>query len=395
MASKEQKRESFKKALLHATRALSSHADADIAFGGEHATVQQKSARIPLPARQLDRKAASIARGEGDAAALRLAHHNAQAHALNAPKGAKARAVFTALEYARCEAIGAAAMKGVGDNLDASLEKQITDKGYDRLGTNEAPPIGEIAALLLRERITGRPSPTSAAKILEPHRAEIETAAGDALDKLAGTPDLFDQDAFAQLARALIDDLNLDDDDRGDQEKEEDDHEEDSDDKNEDQQQDDESAEDQSAEDYGDADSDDSEPEHADQDLDDNFDDEGASENANATALQPDFNGDTGADYDVYTTEFDEIADALDFCDAEELARLRRSLDRQVENFHSVVARLATKLQRKLLAQQNRSWSFDLDEGVWMRPVWHALWLIRCNRFRLKWNANMSSAIRS
>ena len=140
MTPKEKIREDFKRALLHTTRALSAQHDVEVAYGGEHASVAGKSARIPLPARALDRKSAAIARGEGDAAALRLAHHDAAAHERLVPAGAEARAVFEALENARCEAIGARALKGVGDNLAASLEQIIADKGYDRLSANDTAP---------------------------------------------------------------------------------------------------------------------------------------------------------------------------------------------------------------------------------------------------------------
>ena len=218
MTPKEQIREAFKRALLQTTRALSAQHDVEVGFGGEHASVQGKQARIPLPARQLDPETAAIARGEGDAAALRLAHHDAAAHQALAPRGAEARAIFAALENARCEAIGAKALKGVGDNLAASLNKVIGDKGYDRLSAKDAAPIGDVAALLLRERLTGRASPPAAAAILDAWRNEIEDRAGAALDRLAATADLDDQSAFAALARDFIRDLDLDDDDQGDQE---------------------------------------------------------------------------------------------------------------------------------------------------------------------------------
>ena len=71
-----------------------------------------------------------------------------------------------------------------------------------------------------------------------------------------------------------------------------------------------------------------------------------------------------GPDYKAYTTKFDEVVDADELCDPEELQRLRDYLDKQLQNLHSVVARLANRLQRRLMAQQNRSWEFDLEEGV-------------------------------
>lgn len=367
MHDKEQIREGFKRALLHTTRALSAQRDIEVAFGGEHAAVQGKSARIPLPARVLDPASAAIARGESDAAALRLAHHDSEAHAHFAPKGAEARAVFTALENARCEAIGAMALKGVGDNLAASLEKVISDKGYDRQAVTDAMPMADAAALLLRERLTGRAPPASAKGIIDAWRTELETKAGASLEALADAAALDDQAAFAKLARNFIRDLDLDDEDRGDEQSDDQQRGEDSKDDSEDDNNngDDETGSDEMPDDPGSGEADASDSEMSEQDMETSIEeDDGATENAKISSLKTQFQGDTGAAYNAYTTEFDEIADAVELCDPEELQRLRRSLDRQLENLHAVVARLANKLQRKLMAQQNRSWMFDLDEGV-------------------------------
>jgi cobaltochelatase CobT len=366
MKDKEQIREAFKRALLHTTRALSAQPDVEVAFGGEHAQVQGKSARIPLPARVIDKASAAIARGESDAAALRLAHHDSAAHARLAPKGAEARAVFSALENARCEAIGALALKGVGDNLAASLEKIILDKGYDRQSVTDAMPMADVAALLLRERLTSRAAPASASGIMKTWRADLEARAGASLDALAGAASLDDQAAFAALARKFIRDLDLDDDDRGNEDSDDEQRGEDEPDESDDSDSgDDETGADEMPDDPGSGESETSNGDMSDQDMETEMsEDDGAAENAKVSSLRTQFQGDSGAPYRAYTTEFDEVADAVDLCDPEELLRLRRSLDRQLENLHAVVARLANKLQRKLMAQQNRSWMFDLDEGV-------------------------------
>ncbi len=367
MMTKQQQREAFKRALLQTTRALSAQREAEVAFGGDHAHVQGNTARIPLPARTIDAQTAQVARGEGDAAALRLAHHDAHAHARLAPVGAEARAVFAALENARCEAIGARALKGVGDNLAAALDKTIADKGYDRLGSKDAAALADAAALLLRERLTGRAAPPAAASIMDAWRDDLEARASASLDALADACDLDDQAAFARLARDFIRDLDLDDadqgEDRSDEQSEGQEDDENEDDRND--AEDENDAENETPEDPGPGDSAEGEADLSEQDLDSALEeDDGASENARISSLRTRFEGDTGAPYKAYTTAFDEIADAADLCDAEELQRLRRTLDRQLENLHAVVSRLANKLQRKLMAQQNRSWAFDLDEGV-------------------------------
>jgi cobaltochelatase CobT len=365
MTPKEKLREDFKRALVQTTRALSAQQDVEVAFGGERAHVQGKRARIPLPARVLDPETAAVARGEADAAALRLAHHDDRAHARLAPKGAEAQALFAAIENARCEAIGARVMKGVGDNLSAALEKSLADRGYDKASAAEPPPLAEAAALLVRERLTGAPLQPAAGRVAEFWRADVEARASASLDAIARAADLSDQAAFARLARSLIRDLELDDEGgeegaegtQGGEESEE-------------PQQtssDDEDGTTELPED-GLSDSEeaaDGDVDDASQEIDESADDaDGAAENARISSIRARFEGDSGEKYRAYTTAFDEIADAAELCDAEELSRLRRTLDRQLENFHTVVARLANKLQRKLLAQQKRSWDFDLDEGV-------------------------------
>ncbi|MEM9494524.1 MAG: cobaltochelatase subunit CobT [Pseudomonadota bacterium] len=366
MTPAEKLREAFKRALIHTTRALSAQPEVDVAFGGEHASVQGRAAKIPLPARVLDKGAAAIARGEGDAAALRLAHHDPAAHTDMAPRGAEAQAVFAALENARCEAIGATALKGVGDNLSAALEKTISEKAYTPLTAKDASAMADAAALLLRERVTGRRPPRSADTIMEEWRGALEERAGESLDALAASADLADQRGFAELARAFIRDLDLDDDERGDQpEQNEDDADEEDQDAENEAEDGEDDAPDQLPDDIGDSgETPEGDADISDQDIQDAADDDGESENARISSIRMQMEGDSGDAYKAFTTAFDEIIDAAELCDAEELARLRRSLDRQLENLHAIVARLANKLQRKLMAQQNRSWTFDLDEGV-------------------------------
>ncbi len=367
MTPKEKAREDFKRALIQTTRALASLPEVEVAFGGEHANVSGRQAKIPLPARVLDREAAMIARGEADSAALRLAHHDGRRFSKNLPRGADAQAVYRALENARIEAIGAQALKGVGDNLAAALDKSYLDRRLDRLDAQETAPIADIASLLLRQRLTGRDHPPAAKAMMAAHSGEIEALAGASLDRLAQTNDLHDQEAFARLARNVIRDLNLDEeggDEQGD-EQTKGDEEENAKENDSSENEDDgvaEAAEDQTGDE---SEGPDSESDVSEQDFEQAEDDaDGAVENAKISSIRAKFEGDSGARYRAYTTEFDETADAAELCDAEELQRLRRTLDRQLENLHAVVSRLANKLQRRLMAQQNRSWIFDLDEGV-------------------------------
>ncbi|MGF1544741.1 MAG: cobaltochelatase subunit CobT [Parvularculaceae bacterium] len=369
MTPKEKAREDFKRALIQTTRALSARDGVEVAFGGDQAAVTGDSAKIPLPARVLDADAAQIARGESDGAALRLAHHDARAHLARAPAGPDAQAVFDALEHARVEAIGARALKGVGDNLGAALNKRIAERGLDRLDQSAARPVAEVAALLLRERLTGRAPPPAAAEMMAACTQDVEDLAARALDALAACAELDDQAAFADLARAVIRDLNLEDDEDGDEKSDDGENPDDAADPDDDQTPDtDDKGETDAPEDLApdggdDADDDAEISEQEVSDANDEADADGAVENAKISSIRSSAEGDSHARYTAYTMEFDETASASELCDAEELVRLRRSLDRQLENLHNVVARLANKLQRKLLAQQTRRWAFALAEG--------------------------------
>jgi len=73
---------------------------------------------------------------------------------------------------------------------------------------------------------------------------------------------------------------------------------------------------------------------------------------------------DVHAGYRAFTRAFDEEIEADQLCDQDELTRLRQQLDQQLQHLHGVVAKLANRLQRRLLAQQQRAWDFDLEEGT-------------------------------
>ncbi|GGD06635.1 cobaltochelatase subunit CobT [Aquisalinus flavus] len=363
--------EAFKRALIHTTRALSSQEEVDVSFGGDASSVVGKKARIPLPPRKLSREAAAIARGQADIAALRLAHHDSMTHMQMEPPTGESRAMFKALEEARVEAVGSNALRGVGDNIDAVLEKTCHDKGYARMEDRQDVPLSDIAGLIARERMTGRAVPKSAATLVDMWREEIEAKAGRSLDLLKDASVLHDQSSFAHLARSIIRDLvpgeDLGDEEETDDESDapdEDEQDEPDDDDDQDEDDDDTGSDtpDESVPDFGegmDGESDEESPEEQESQLDQMSADE-----MQGAAARPVFEGDTSANYKVYTREFDEIAEAVDLCDPEELTRLRRLLDQQLENLHTVVSKLANRLQRKLMAQQNRAWQFDLDEGI-------------------------------
>ena len=363
--------EPFKRALAHAARSLAEAPDLEIVYSGEAPSLVGRRATLPHPPRDLNGREAARIRGIADRFALRLAHHDEAGHARARPADAAAGAVFEALEQARLEAIGAQALGGVRGNLAAVLESEIERKGLARMEDRAKAPLADVLALIARERMTGEPPPPGARGVVGMLSAEIEDKAGRELDRLAQAMD--DQGAFAKLAKAIISDLGMGDDASTDR----------SDEPGEDEPQAD-SEPDQG--DEGDepqpSQSDAAEPEQSEQSDTESRSPEDASDTDSgeeteaaddapqmddaARRSRPDAPpaGPAEPSYKVFSSLADEVIAADELCDPEELTRLRAYLDQQLAAFSSVVARLANRLQRRLMAKQNRAWSFDLEEGV-------------------------------
>jgi cobaltochelatase CobT len=372
MATKtENPSEIFKRALSHAARSLAEQPDMEVVFSAEGPSLSGHRAVLPHPPRDMSGPEAARIRGLADHMALWIAHHDDAAHARLRPMAAESAAVFEAVEQARVEAIGANALGGVRANLTAALESAIEKRGLNRPMDRAEAPVAEILALMVRERLTGDAPPDGAKALVDQFRPEIEARAGRDLDRMAEAVD--DQAAFARIARAVIRDLDMPDDsaeaaddgeeqDGGEQEPEAGESE--GEDGDEGGSQDsaslessdsDEQPEDSTEAEFSEADDDAEEEGEEISDLGDG-----------AKPARPNFNdgGQPEPAYKVFTTAYDEVVEAPELCDPEELERLRAYLDQQITALSSVVSRLANKLQRRLLAQQSRAWMFDLEEGV-------------------------------
>ncbi|QCI64615.1 cobaltochelatase subunit CobT [Phreatobacter stygius] len=369
---KESPTEPFKRSVASCMRAIARREDLEVTYASDKPGLAGDKARLPEPPRKMSAHDAAIVRGHGDAMALRLAVHNPKVHRAMVPDGQAARAVFEAVESARIEAIGANRMAGVAQNLTARLEDHYHRLGkYEDITDKADAPLEDALALMVRQRLTGLKAPSQAAKIVDLWKETIEAKAGKNLEKLVGLEG--DQRAFGKAVRELLTSLDMGD-EKG---SSDDDNEDDSENQEQDSPESGESPDSQQEES-----SEGMQMEDADEMSDESPD--GAQEASDAqTAELPDENdmGDAdeasepwrpksqgnerkGPDYKPFTPKFDEIIDAPDLCDAEELDRLRAYLDKQLSHLGPVVARLANRLQRRLMAQQNRAWDFDLEEGV-------------------------------
>jgi cobaltochelatase CobT len=369
MASKtESPTEPFKRALAHATRSLAELPDLEVVFSGETPSLVGRRATLPHPPRDLGEKETARIRGLADQMALRLAHHDPEAHARLRPREAEAAEAFEAVEQARIEAIGANALGGVRANLRAALEAGLERRGATR-PTGAGPSLADALQLLVRERLTGDPAPESVRAAIAPRRAEIESRAGRDLDRLIEA--LEDQTAFGRIARTILKDLDLGEDlseDSREESGEEEAGEPDAPDEGEgDDGGESEAAAAESLEQSASEESREGAEDLSDVEAEDAESSEAAPEPAEGPRpSRPDAGPGVAVEppYKIFSSASDEVVGAEDLCDPEELTRLRAYLDQQLSALSSVVSRLANRLQRKLMAQQNRSWSFDLEEGI-------------------------------
>ena len=359
----------FRRALAGAARAIARDPEVEVIFASETAPASGKTARVPSPGASLQRRLVAEARGAADSVALRLRHHDDRLHAVSAPLDPEARAVFDALETARFEALGARVMEGVRDNLAELTEARVRGDAILRARGAEEVPLATAVGLLARQRLTGEAPPESARSGLDLIAPWIEEKAGAELDALALTID--DQVAFAKLSRRLLEDLDLSaapdemaeepetggDDEQGD-----------------DGGADDSDEEGDSTPSAGEAEmraeqveeegEGDTTPQELEFDEDQLAEGEETSENAAAAPARRNWDLAPETDYKAFTNRYDEMVEAGELCDEEELARLRAYLDQQMAGLHNVVTRLANRLQRRLMAQQARSWDFDQEEGL-------------------------------
>ncbi len=359
--------EPFKRAVAGTVRALAGAPELEVAFTADKPHLTQQRARLPEPPRKMTAHDVAVTRGLGDSIALRIACHDAALHQQNAPMGKNARAVYDAVEQARVESLGAVRMAGVAENLNAMLEERYQRNNLSDVTERADAPLEDAVALMVRERLTGEAPPDSARNAVDLWRAWIEERAGDDLSRLIDTME--DQARFADAIREILSALEMgeeaasesgDDNDEGDESDTSDDSD-------------------------GQSDSTEGAEAASEQDVDASAEESDAGEGEATEAQSDDVMDDsdmgeekeTGetrrpeapwsnlppVDYKAYTGKFDETIKAEELCDTAELDRLRAYLDKQLAHLQGAVGRLANRLQRRLLAQQNRAWDFDLEEG--------------------------------
>jgi len=362
--------EPFKRALATCVRAISGDSEVQVGFGPGRPELDGKSVLLPEPSRVPSAREIAVVRGWADSLALTAACHDERVHRRLAPASGHARSVFEAVERARVEAIGANRMAGMAQNLAAKTEDHFAHGRFADVTSRDEAPLEEALALIMRERLTGCAPPASAAALVDVWRPWLDQKASGALARMDQLAD--DQEAFGRQLRELLRQLDLAEELAEAEAQPED-------------------SESEEQPQGGEEQTEDAERGAEGQDKpeqqDTNDTEAGETSEMSETAQPDEFDGDMDGDeeattpepwrpnpsvlddperygYKVYTRAFDEEVEAETLSTPDELDRLRSFLDKELRSLSSAVARLANRLQRKLLAQQNRAWDFDLEEGT-------------------------------
>ncbi|MDC3002514.1 cobaltochelatase subunit CobT [Paracoccaceae bacterium] len=363
----------FKKALAEATKVMANNPELNVNYTVDPSGISGDSIRLPQISRRMGREEVLIARGTSDALALYHRYHNEKTHARYVPEGGTAQEIYEAMETARCEALGARDMPGTAGNIDAKIASETDRMGYREIKERSEAPLPDAAGFLIRSLATGRELPEGAQNVLNLWRDFLETQAGKTIENVSDQ--LEDQSQFAKFARQVITDLGYGDQLGNDPDNMDDEDEEQFQDDADEENNPDSTGEEDSQDEESDANPEQSQEEQQDTgqasvSLDDDASDDMSEETelpegespVEPPAPQPVSEADPN--YIVFAREYDEEVHAEELAEPVELERLRAYLDQQLEPLKGAVSRLANKLQRRLQAQQNRSWLFDLEEGI-------------------------------
>ena len=370
MADSDEALETYKRATTATLRALAANDELEVTYGAGAARLSSgpgasRGIHVPLPSLNCSAQELNAIRGVGDEFALKLRHHDEGVHRRSVPRAGPALEMFEWVEDARVASIGSLRMEGVARNLDAALEAVCKQAAFDTITAETEAPLSVAVGLLVRQRLTGRELPPSAENVVRFWRKFVEERAGTHIESLADC--IHDQGEFAKCCRSILVDLGFTADLEDQPEMQDSDQQTET--LEDDAERDAQAAPEDVALDEDLLGDEDGEGESTTMEMDADADlAELGAENDAEEAMQflPDEAGRIRVDcnYSAFIEKFDEVAKAEDLCEPDELLRLRQLLDQQLLSLRHATSRLANRLQRRLLAKRNRSWEFDLDEGI-------------------------------
>ena len=362
MSDKKDKIDSFKKSISSTLRAISEKKNINVNFGPEK-EVEDESVTLPLPSIKLEDIEKKEIRGIADSIALKFKYHNKNIHKSLKPKSKIAKNIFDSIEDARYEAIGIKQYTGIKTNLEKNMESKYKNNQISKLMNKNEVAIEDAAKLIIQEKLTNKNLSKNLSKLTDIWRKDLETTIDQNIEELR--LNILKQKDFSNISIKLAEQLqsiqaeaDLEDDNQDDNQDDTNNQDEDKDQNQEEENQNLNKEDTESEENLS------SEQEDTDTDIiEDENSDSDNSKDANPFYVPPEVDKDN-FNYNAYTKKFDETIYAQDLCDQDELMRLRSNLEKQIDNMDNIISQLANRLQRKLMAQQNRWWEFNLEEGV-------------------------------
>ena len=360
----------FENRLSSSFRALSKTKNANITFrnsNNQEEALKDHNLFLPSINNQNDKKHIASIRGMVDSSSFMLLLHNKNIHSKHSPSEPNAKKIYDKAELARVEAIGSIKMTGVKNNIDAKINNYFEINELNNIEKFDEIPTAEIIYLLLRKEITGGNLPASSENMMKKYGKYIDSKISTNIQKAKNL--INDQEAFTFEIKKIIKKL-----DRNKEEKEESENSKEDDDKNnasnKKNKKDSENSQIiQARENEKDSNKPslegNSEEELQDKEINSNKEKNGTNKN-NSSAVSSNYKYPETIEnqYKIYTNQFDEIIKAEKLCEKDEIKHLRESLDQKLEKLKGISRKHINKFLRQLLAQQNKHWNFNLEEGL-------------------------------
>lgn len=362
---KEDTLDTFKRALSSTVKAIAEDKEIEVIFGNNSTSSEEKII-LPEINNVFDLDNIASIRGAADNEALIYKYRNNDTYSEFLPNKEKNKKIYESLENTRIQILGSKYMRGVKSNLLSLYEKNCNEKNYSNVTSQSDLEIEHALEIYLKKKIDTNIVPKSASHALSYWSKWLDSKVGTSIDDLLENVD--NQEKFAKLTNKLISDLKLydtnenkdesEDDNKGQQTEELDNPDIDE-------------TESQSSMSDDDMENTEEEVQSEESELpvDENNEEMQDLEDDGSENVKPQYKESKSvetilSEYMVYSNKYDEIITAQDLCEDEELNRLRKYLDQQLKSFQTIISRLANRLQRKLLAKQNRSWEFNIEEGL-------------------------------
>ena len=358
MDDKEVLKERFKSAVSSTVKAISGNFDLEIKFGNKSDS-KKNSLNLPDIIALKNLQDFTNLRAFADSEALKIKYTNKKIYLKNQPNGTTAKLLYSIAEKIRYEKIGSEKLKGVRNNIIQCYENKYKNKKIEEIKTESDVKIAEAFELYLRNHFFQLKENKIKKKVLSYWKDLFDTNLKKKLKELDNC--LENQEKFGQKMSSLIDSLNFEDNNANEKEQEKESNQDDSS-LSKDEEEQNQKAQNEEQTNEESLNIAESTIDELDQDQNsENIEEKEFTQNSlQRNNKQKTFKKER---YKIYTNEYDEINEAKDLEKNEEINRLRKTLDQQLTNLQSIVAKLANKLQRQLLAKQNRSWEFDLEEG--------------------------------